>query len=161
MKLEKDAVTICGFIGIFILLLLIIAPPVLRVLFNNETVDNSNKVLADVYEKLVCNRQDNFSNYNLNRTVTTIYKNNKITKINFVYIVNNKSNISNVYIDEYSILKQVYNAEVKEANNHYEVTLDYENNSYYDDEFLKKYSNGLSLQKEYYISNNYLCNMVK
>lgn len=167
MKLEKDAVTICGFVAIFMLLILIIAPPVLRVLFGSENMNGSDTLMVDVYEKMVCSKIENHTTYNLNRTITTIYKNNEVSKLTFLYEVafvnqnSNYNNLSNVYIDEYSILKQVSNASVIEGTNSFTVELDYEKNDYNYDQFLSKYSNNINSQKQYYTNNGYTCSVVK
>lgn len=165
MKLEKDAVTICGFVVIFILLILIIAPPVLRLLFGSEKVNNSNSLLSDVYERLECSKKESYGSYNLNRQVNTVYKNNDVSKITFLYnvdFINNvNGNLSGVYIDEYAILKQVSNAVVIESEKGFSVELDYEKYNYKYDQFLSKYNNDISSQKDYYVSNGYICNIVK
>lgn len=167
MKLEKDAVTVCGFVAIFMLLILIIAPPLLRVLFGSENMNNSNSLLSDVYERLECVKKENYTSYNLNRTITTVYKNNEVSKLTFLYEVlflnnnSNYNNLANIYIDEYSILKQVSNASVIEGNNSFTVELDYVKNAYKYDQFLSKYSASINEQREYYVNNGYICNVIK
>lgn len=167
MKLEKDAVTICGFVAIFMLLMLIIAPPVLRGLFGSDSIDNANSLLSDVYERMECEKVENYTSYSLNRTITTIYKNNEVSKLSFLYEVSfldknsNYNNLANVYIDEYSILKQVSNASVMEDSDSFTVELDYDKNDYKYDQFLSKYSASINEQKQYYVNNGYVCNVIK
>lgn len=166
MKLEKDTVTICGFVAIFVLVLLIVAPPVLRGFLGTEDSGNSNALLSSVYERLECEKLENYTVYNLNRKITTIYKNNEVNNILFLYDVaflTNDSDISlsDVYIDEYSILKQVTNALVVEEDNQFKIELNYEKYNYRYDQFLNKYSNSVARQKQYYTNNGYECKIIK
>lgn len=166
MKLEKDGVTICGFVAIFILIVLIIAPPVLRGFFGSDEVNNSNTLLADVYEKMECKKLENYTTYNLDRVITTLYKNNEVNKITFSYNVSfltnaATNNLTSIYIDEYSMLSQVTNASVIEKNDGFMVELDYEKYDYKYDQFLNKYSNNITSQKQYYTNIGYTCNIIK
>lgn len=165
MKLEKDAVTICGFVAIFMLILLIIAPPVLRGLFGTDEMNNSNAMLSNVYQKMECVKTENYTVYNLKRSITTLYKNNEVNKITFLYdvtfLTSDFNNLGSVYIDEYSILKQVTNARVVERSNGFTVELDYEKYDYKYDQFLSKYSNNITSQKQYYSNKGYTCSIVK
>ena len=118
MKLEKDAVTICGFVAIFMLLILIIAPPVLRVLFGSENMNGSDTLMVDVYEKMVCSKIENHTTYNLNRTITTIYKNNEVSKLTSLYevaFVNQNSNYNN--LSDYNALLNILDKEDNELLN--------------------------------------------
>ena len=164
MKLEKDAVTIVGFSIIFILILLIITPPVLRLMFGKDEVNNSNNMLIKTVERLECGKKEENEKYNLITNINTIYEGNSINKITFTYNVELKQtglSTTDIYISEFERLRQTFNALVTTNINSFSVQLDYSKNNYKYDEFLSKYSKDLSNQKLYYTSNGYICNVVR
>lgn len=168
MKLERDGVTICGFVIIFILILLILLPPFLRLMFGNEKLgDDTTKVkVEDKYENLSCNKEEQTTSYTLTKTISTVYKNNEINKLTFKYIVTpiktttSQTNL-NITIPEYEILKQVPKARAIHNNNEYSVVIEYDKTDQITSEILSKYIKSSNEQKAYYTNEGYVCNIIK
>lgn len=160
MKLEKDAVTVLGFIGIFLLLVLIFVPPLFRFLFNDD-VTGANTI---VVERLSCEKTEKFDNYDMTTVIDTVYTNKKVSKITFNYnVVFTKSGVSgsDVYIENYEMLKQITNAEVKDEFNNYKVIFDFTKHNFSNNSFLSKYNSSMSEQKIFYSNNGFKCNVLK
>ena len=164
MNLEKDGVTITGFVIIFILILLIILPPVLRLMFGTKDQNNSKSMMADVYENLSCEKKENTTSYLLTTNISTLYKNNEATKLTFKYkIIPSTTNAitTGINIPEYEILKQIPKAKVVEGNNEYSVIIEYDKSNKTMGELLSKYVKSSNEQKTYYTKEGYICNIIK
>ena len=161
MKLEKDAVTIMGFAGIFILLILIFVPPLMRFLFNDDVSNLDSQAVA---ERLSCEKIEKLDTYDITTTIDTVYKDKEINKITFNYnVVFTKAGVSDseVYIENFEMLKQITNAEVNKDINNYTVVFDYTKYKFSNNSFLSKYSSSMSEQKIFYSNNGYKCNVLK
>ena len=164
MKLEKDAVTIVGFSTIFILILLIITPPTLRLMFGKDEVNNSDKVMVNLIQRLECNKKEDYDGYSLIKKVNTVYNGNSIDKITFNYNIEFSKaglSVSDVYIYEYEMLKQIPGAIINSSQNSFIIEFDYDKADYEYNEFLNKYSKDISSQKSYYEGIGYTCSVVK
>lgn len=140
-KKTKEIINILCYIGIFILTVIILLPPLLRFLLPDS--DNfENKVTLEL---LSCKKIEEGTN--TEKTINTHYKNGKVQKIQIVY----KNVLEDSQIDE----KNFYNlsgVEVEEGINSIHITIVPNNNN---QERLSSLFNNSEKQKAVYEDGDY------
>ena len=158
MKTDNGLLKIICYLGIFVLLLFIILPPLFRVLFKEEEEVVIKK--EPVKMSLSCSLNEAFSGYNLKTTINNNYVDEVIKKSTFIYEVEiNDENltIDDVVIEEYDDLKKISNIDFSENDNKFTLNIDYNKFDYTDEELLADHQNRLNKQKSIYIENGFEC----
>lgn len=157
------------YVGIFILLIFIICPPLFRVILPEEeqsNVEKEEEKKEKQTRKLNCNKTEDFAEYKLKTTIDSIYVDEKISKSIFTYEVqlNNEEFIGDeIVIDEYEKLKRINNIDFNEDENKYILKINYELFDYTKETLLLNHQGKITDQISYYTSNNFECktNIIK
>ena len=154
----KSSSNILAYLGIFILLIFIVVPPVLRVFVpkENEITSVANKVVM----KLSCSRTESTPEYSLTRNIDSKYEDGVLVETLFTYSVTFTENLftmDSITIDDYETLKKIPNSITTEDKTQYTVKFDYVSNDYSNNKDLANHSKLLSEQLKYYAEENYIC----
>lgn len=158
MKKESSS-NLLAYLGIFVLLLFIILPPLLRVLVPKEE-ENTPTPINPVIMKLTCTKNEAKLNYDISRTVESIYESGDLTKTVFTYEVtfgDEELTMDDVVLDDYSSFKKISGADVETSGNKYTVTFNYATNDYSNNKLLSNHRQVLSDQLNYYSEEDYNC----
>jgi len=162
MKREESS-NLLAYLGIFVLLLFIILPPLLRVVVpKNEKKEpvNTNPVIMG----LACTKNDSELNYSILRTIESTYNNGELTKTIFTYDVSfgdDELTMKDITISDFLSLKKISGADVKERANKYIVTFNYTVSNYSNNKVLENHRKKLSDQLNYYSTEGYNCTTAK
>ncbi len=160
MNVKNDTGTIrmLCYLGILVLLIFIIIPPLFRVLYPKEEVIEEEPL--PIIMNLACSKTDDFGDYQLTNTITTNYYDDTIHDSVFSYIINeNESGLPSegVVIEEYEALKNIPNVIANENGNTYTLSFDFYNYNYGDEELLANHIGVLAVQRDYYSQNGFEC----
>ena len=159
MNVKNDTGTIrmLCYLGILVLLIFIIIPPLFRVLYPKEEVIEEEPL--PIIMNLACSKTDDFGDYQLTNTITTNYYDDTIHDSVFSYIINeNESGLpEGVVIEEYEALKNIPNVIANENGNTYTLSFDFYNYNYGDEELLANHIGVLAVQRDYYSQNGFEC----
>lgn len=164
MKKESGAVKILCYLGICVLLLFIVLPPLFRVLFPEEEVDTPNEEVVQTIMNLTCTKEEDFVDYRLNTTISTNYVDDKISNSTFTYqieIVNSSLQPEGILIEEYEDLKRVNNIDYEENGNIYTLKIDYNSFDYTREPLLENHSKVIVDQMVIYSDNDFECETTK
>ena len=156
-KIDLGTLKVLGYLGIFILLIFIILPPLFRVLFPEEDTTNEKQQLI---VNLSCSKTEDFVEYKLNTKINTNYVDGVITDSTFTYeidIVDDMITLDGIMIEEYEALKKVNNIDFEEIENKYILKIDYNKFDYSNEELLNSHRGVISSQMEIYSNNAYEC----
>jgi len=113
---DSGASKLLCYLGIFILLLFIILPPLFRVLFPVEEEIEEEKEKTIVMN-LTCEKTEDFVEYKLKTTINSNYADSMITDSVFKYeieIVDSIMDSDAIEIEEYENLKKINNVDFEE-----------------------------------------------
>ena len=155
-------IKILCYLGIFILLIFIVLPPLFRVLFPEEEVvkEEEDKLIMNLY----CEKEENFVEYKIKTTINTNYVESIIDTSTFTYeieILDNMYDISNVEIEEYEAIKKISNVDFSEENNKYVLNINYTKFDYSNEPLLMEHKNIIQEQLAIYTQNNFECKTTK
>ncbi len=163
MKNDTGNYKVLCYLGIFILLLFIILPPLFRVLFPaEEEVINNEEENLPLIMKLSCTKDDDYTDYMITTSIETNYHEEKIHDATIKYEIKSIGGAlpeEQIRIEDYENLKKVDNVYFEEDtdNNTYILKIDFDKFDYSDEELLLNYKNVLAEQYDYYTSNQYTC----
>lgn len=158
---NNGSIKMVGYLGIFILLLFIILPPLFRVLFPEE--ENTNVEKEKLVMNLTCTKDEDFVEYKLKTTISTNYVDSKISNSTFTYEVsaNDSYFSSGVSIEEYESLKKIPNVDFSDKDNKHIIKIDYDKFNYSNEEILKDHSKVISEQMAIYSDDSFECTTAK
>ena len=151
------------YLGIFILLLFIVLPPLFRILFPEEQQQEKEEQ-KQLIMNLTCVKTDNYTDYKIITTINTNYIDEEISNSIFTYEVEYSDDIFNsddIFIDEYETLKRVDNIDFSENGNKYVLTIDYINFDYSNEEALVNHRKMIAEQRNYYATEDFECQTQK
>lgn len=154
---NNSSIKMVGYLGIFILLLFIILPPLFRVLFPKD--ENKDAEKEKLVMNLTCTKDEDFVEYKLKTIISTNYVDSKISDSTFTYEISASDSYfsSGISIAEYESLKKVSNVDFTENNNKYILKIDYDKFDYSNEELLKNHSKVISEQMAIYSDDSFEC----
>lgn len=154
---NNSSIKMVGYLGIFILLLFIILPPLFRVLFPKD--ENKDVEKEKLVMNLTCTKDEDFVEYKLKTIISTNYVDSKISDSTFTYEISASDSYfsSGISIAEYESLKKVSNVDFTENNNKYILKIDYDKFDYSNEELLKNHSKVISEQMAIYSDDSFEC----
>ncbi|MBQ7136400.1 MAG: hypothetical protein IJO43_00285 [Bacilli bacterium] len=148
---DSGATKLLCYLGIFILLLFIILPPLFRVLFPvEEEIEEEKK---QVIMNLTCEKTEDFVEYKVKTTINTNYVDGVINDSVFKYeieIVEEFMENDDIEIEEYETLKRINNVDFEEEENLYTLKIDYKKFGYNDEPLLDEHRKNISDQMRFY-----------
>lgn len=158
-KNNEGLIKMLCYLGIFVLLLFIVLPPLFRMLFPEEEIidEEPEKVIMN----LNCEKIENNTDYKIKRTINTTYVENKITNSTFTYELEYADSIFNgeeIIIEEYETLKRINNVDFNEEGNKYTISIDYVNFDYSNEDALVNHKKMILDQLQYYTQQLFECN---
>jgi len=156
---DSGASKLLCYLGIFILLLFIILPPLFRVLLPLLDVIQEEKEKTIVMN-LTCEKTEDFVEYKLKTTINSNYADSMITDSVFKYeieIVDSIMDSDAIEIEEYENLKKINNVDFEEEENSYILKFNYQKFDYSDEQLLKEHRKIINDQMQYYSENNFEC----
>lgn len=155
---DTGGIKILCYLGIFVLLLFIILPPLFRVLFpETEEIKTEEKKLI---MNLSCSKTEDFVEYKLKTTINTNYIEGVINDSTFTYeleIVDNMMTAEGISIEEYDNLKKVSNVDFEESNNKYILKIDYSKFDYSNEPLLTNHKKVIAEQLATYSEDAFEC----
>ena len=164
-KNNEDLIKMLCYLGIFVLLLFIVLPPLFRVIFPEE-----EKALQEETEQkktimnLTCVKTEDFVEYQIKTTISTNYIEEKISNSTFIYEVEYMDEIFNsddILIEEYERLKGIDNVDFYEEDNKYTLNIDYIAFDYSNEQLLTSHKMIIVNQMNFYSNDNFECNTRK
>lgn len=159
-KNNEGLIKLLCYVGICVLLIFIICPPLFRVLFPEEKQIEVEEEQKEIVKKLNCVKTESFAEYELKTTINSIYTGEKISQSNFVYEIKfNNEEIMNdeIIIDEYEKLKRVSNVDFTETDNKYVLNINYELFDYTNEVLLIHHRGEINNQFIRYVNNLFEC----
>lgn len=155
-----DAIDILCYVAIAILILIIVIPPVLRVIMPKEEVP----VEPDKIVNLVCEKRVEEDGYALQQSITNTYTNDKITSSVFVYEVNGNgveesTNVPSIeeVSEEFKSLIKIAGDNVQRNGNTATIRINYEDFENSKAAVLSNHQKPLNDQMNYYGENGFYC----
>lgn len=165
MKKDGSGIKILCYLGIFVLLIFIVLPPLFRVLFpEEEEVVTPNEEETQTIMRLTCTNEEDFVDYKLNTTINTNYVDDKISTSTFTYqinIVNNALQPEGILIEEYENLKKLDNVDFEEEGTTYTLNINYEQFDYSNEPLLENHRKVIVDQMVIYSDNGFECETTK
>ncbi len=165
MKKDGSGIKILCYLGIFVLLIFIVLPPLFRVLFpEEEEVVTPNEEETQTIMRLTCTKEEDFVDYKLNTTINTNYVDDKISTSTFTYqinIVNNALQPEGILIEEYENLKKLDNVDFEEEGTTYTLNINYEQFDYSNEPLLENHRKVIVDQMVIYSDNGFECETTK
>ncbi len=165
MKKESGAMKILCYLGIFVLLIFIVLPPLFRVLFpEEEEVVTPNEEQKPTIMRLTCSKEEDFVDYKLNTTINTDYVDDKISTSTFTYqvnIVDNSLQPEGILIEEYENLKKLDNVDFSEEETTYTLNINYDQFDYSNEPLLENHRKVIVDQMVVYSDNGFECETTK
>lgn len=157
---SNDRKVLC-YLGIFILLVFIVLPPLFRVLFPEE--ENVEEEQEQLIMNLNCVRTENFIEYKLKTTINTNYIDSAINNSTFTYEIEIVDNMMNegIIIEEYESLKRISNVDFDESSNTYILKIDYSKFDYSNEPLLDEHRKVISEQLATYTQDSFECKTTK
>lgn len=162
-KNNDGVIKLLCYLGIFVLLIFIVLPPLFWNLFpeeENKTIDEPKKSIMN----LNCVKKEDFVDYKIKTTIDTNYVEEKISNSTFTYEIeytNELFNSEDIIIEEYETLKRLNNVDFKEEGNKRIVSIDYNNFDYSKEETLLPHQKLIVEQFTYYASEHFECKTTK
>lgn len=151
-KRKKDIVDILVYIAMVCFMLLIILPPVLRLVMPKE----EEQFTKDEVAALICNKQDTYDAYLLKTTIRTNYKNDQPMMIKMTFT--DTSGMENPYQMIIDQLKAMNGILTEEKDGLINITIpESVLNQNIDNSILKNYGKELKTQQEYYEQEGMTC----
>lgn len=154
---DNSSIKVLCYLGIFILLLFIVLPPLFRVLFPDEEgpVVEKEKLIMN----LTCSKVEDFIEYKIKTTINTNYVEGEINDSKFTYEVISSDDFfdDEVEIEEYEALKKVSNVDFEEEDNKYILTVDYSKFHYNNEPLLQEHKMMISAQFQKYTEDHFEC----
>ncbi len=163
MKGDSSSYQMLCYLGIFLLLLFIVLPPLFRIIFPREETSENNDNLPLIMN-LTCNKEEDFGDYQLKTKIESNYYEDKIHDTTFTYEiidVSGAGSVGDITIDEYDALRAIENVKSSENENIYTLKIDYANNDYSNEELLADHQHVIAEQLRYYTDNSFTCNTAK
>ena len=156
-KNNEELIKVLCYLGIFILTLLIVLPPLFRVLFPEDgvTLEEVQSVVD-----LVCIKTDDFVDYAITTTIDSTYSDSEINTATFTYEIEYDYALfegEEVIIEEYEALKAIGGVEYDEGADSYTLYFDYASVDYSSEELLLDHQQLLSDQLQYYTDQGFEC----
>lgn len=174
MKEERNnnegIIKLLCYVGIFVLLLFIVLPPLFRVVFPEEELNNNpgEEEKGTIYLNLLCVKKEDMFDYEIVTTINSDYvmkegETAKISNSTITYKINFSDEIFNndqVIIPEYEKLKKIDNVDFdfNKSLNTYTLKINYKDFNYNNEELLKNHQLEISEQVRYYSSEHFECN---
>lgn len=159
-KSNMDIKTIktLGYLGIFILLIFIILPPLFRTFFPEEdqAIDEEKKLIMN----LTCTKTEDFVEYKIITTINTNYVDSVINDSTFTYDIETSDSIfapDNISIEEYENLKKLSNVDFEENKNKYILKIDYAKFDYSNEPLLSEHKKVIAEQMVTYTNDSFEC----
>jgi len=157
VKNNENLIKMLCYMGIFILAIFIILPPLFRLVFPEEEKEEE---VEEVIVNLNCVRIEDFIEYELMTTIDTNYINGIVSESTFTYEIEYIEEIFGdeaIIIEEYEALKSVGNVDFVEEENVYTLKINYDNFDYSEEELLLQHQQTITQQLEYYTNNFFEC----
>ena len=151
MKGDSSSYQMLCYLGIFLLLLFIVLPPLFRIIFPREETSENNDNLPLIMN-LTCNKEEDFGDYQLKTKIESNYYEDKIHDTTFTYEIIDVSGAG---------LRSIENVKSSENENIYTLKIDYANNDYSNEELLADHQHVIAEQLRYYTDNSFTCNTAK
>ena len=153
------------FIVFFVIMICI--PPLLRVTLPNENVQINNDYNTNDTDQnmalskfLQCNFNENISNQMINVSIFTDYYEEKVTSIEIIYDLSSIKTTNlisdNPLLSELYKLKDISSAKYEKNENEEKITFD---GNIYNEPKLQQYSKDINIQKIYYETLGFICNI--
>ena len=158
-KNNEGLIKLLCYLGIFVLLMFIILPPLFRLLFPYEE-NNLEEEKKEMIMNLNCVKTENFVEYELKTTIDTNYIENKINDSTFTYEIDFIDGIfgdDEIIIEEYESLKRIDNVDFIEENNKYILKINYHNFDYSNEALLLNHQQVIAQQLAYYSNEHFEC----
>jgi len=154
-KQDTGLVKVLCYLGIFVLALFIVLPPFFRFLFGEE---KTAEPLRDEYSMLVCEKTEDFTEYKIDYTIDSRYKNGEIINSTFTYEIEliDLGLEHEITLDEYSSFAEINNVSYNRNENIYTAKFNYDKFDY-DSELLTVHRKNINEQNSFYSSNGYKC----
>jgi len=159
---DTGATKLLCYLGIFVLLLFIVLPPLFRVLFPEE--EEMKKEETKLIMNLNCVRTDDFVEYKVKTTINTNYIEGAINDSTFTYeieIVDDMMTNDSIEIEEYEALKKVSNVDFEENGKKYILKIDYSKFNYSNEPLLQKHRSSINEQMFTYSEDHFECETTK
>ena len=159
---NEGLIKLLCYLGIFVLLLFIILPPLFRMVFPEEEIINEEP--KKLIMNLTCVKTDDFMDYKIKTTINTNYVENEISNSIFTYEVEYMDSIfsdEEIIIEEYETLKRLNNVDFNEEGNKYTLSIDYVNFDYSNEESLANHRMMIASQMQYYTQEHFECRTSK
>lgn len=160
-KNNESSIKLLCYMGIFVLLLFIVLPPLFRVMFPEDLNPGGEK--PKLVMNLNCVKTENFVEYEIKSTINTNYVEGVISDSTFTYDLkfNDELFEEDVEIEEYETLKMISNVDFEEEKNKYILRINYEKFDYSNEPLLSNHKMIISEQLEKYTNDHYECKTTK
>lgn len=162
IKNNDSLIKLLCYLGIFVLLMFIICPPLFRVLFPEEEENVVEK--KEFIMNLNCVKIEDFVEYELKTTIDTIYVDNEISNSTFTYeikFIDQLFSNDEIIIEEYEKLKRINNIDFNETDNKYVLNINYDAFDYSNEELLLQHQRKIAEQLAYYTNDHFECKTTK
>ncbi len=159
MKDDAGSIKILCYLGIFILLLFIILPPLFRVIFKEEEPSSPQPSLPTIMN-LSCNKTEDFVDYKILTNIDANYYEEKIHDATFRYEVQSVEGAlpeDTILLEEYEQFKLINNVDFEENGNVYIIKIDYSKNDFSNVSSLSNHQKVIAEQLDYYTNNAFQC----
>lgn len=165
MENKKDnegLIKLLCYLGIFVLLLFIVLPPIFWIVFPEDEIHGEEHKKSII--NLTCVKNDDFIDYKIKTTINTNYIEEKISNSIFTYEIEYMDDIfkdDDIIIEEYETLKRVNNVDFNEYDNKYTLSIDYINFDYSNEQALMNHKMMVADQMIFYSEEHFECNTTK
>jgi len=159
-KNNEGLIKLLCYLGIFVLLLFIVLPPLFWNLFPEEVENKEEEEQKKIVMNLSCTKTEDYFDYKIMKTISTNYIEERITKSMFTYEVEHSDEIfesDDILIEEYETFKKLANVDFAVDDNLYVISIDYVNFDYNNVEELLNHRKKLGEQLNYYTEKGYEC----
>jgi len=159
---NADAIKLLCYLGIFVLLLFIILPPLFRFLFPVEE-ELTEEEREEQKMNLYCIKTEDFDEYKLTTTINNQYTEGMINDSMFTYEIEilDEEFDDDIKIEEYEELKKVNNVDFEEEENKYILKINYGKFDYSNEPLLEEHKKSMNEQMRIYSENNFECKLEK
>lgn len=157
-KSNLGTMKLLGYLGIFVLLLFIVLPPLFRVVFDEEEMEG-NKEEEKLVMNLACSRTEDFVEYKLKTSINTNYVDSVIHDSTFTYEVEivDSAIAGGITLEEYESLKKINNVDFEDIGDKHVIKIDYSKFDYGNEPLLAEHRNLIADQMLKYTDNSFEC----
>lgn len=152
-----------GYLGIFVLLLFIILPPLFRLVFEDEEQNIGTEEKTKLVMNLSCSKEEDFVEYKLKTSINTNYIDSVIHDSIFTYEVEvvDSAIAGGIEIEEYEALKKINNVDFEDVGNKHIIRIDYSKFDYSNEPLLTDHRNVIADQMLHYTDKSFECKTMR